>query len=62
MCKSLSLTILPIVRRDISFKPPGGKLVEQALSHDEPVLVSLLVLLESEWVLVVAIDSIVRPY
>ena len=27
------------------------KLVEEALSHDEPVLVSLLVLLESEWVL-----------
>src|ERR1700730_18171934 len=27
------------------------KLVEQALSHDEPMLVSLLVLLESEWVL-----------
>ena len=27
------------------------KLVEQALSHDEPALVSLLVLLESEWVL-----------
>jgi predicted nucleic-acid-binding protein len=27
------------------------KLVDQALSRDEPVLVSLLVLLESEWVL-----------
>jgi predicted nucleic-acid-binding protein len=27
------------------------KLVDQALGRDEPVLVSLLVLLESEWVL-----------
>jgi hypothetical protein len=27
------------------------KLIDQALSRDEPVLVSLLVLLESEWVL-----------
>jgi predicted nucleic-acid-binding protein len=29
----------------------ANKIVEQALARDEPVLVSLLVLLESEWVL-----------
>src|ERR1700688_3845709 len=40
-----------IVSDDAEQTRRARKLVEQALSHDEPVLVSLLVLLESEWVL-----------
>src|SRR6202161_2485672 len=40
-----------IISDDAEQTRRARKLVEQALSHDEPVLVSLLVLLESEWVL-----------
>jgi predicted nucleic-acid-binding protein len=40
-----------VVSDDAEQTRRARKLVEQALSRDEPVLVSLLVLLESEWVL-----------
>ena len=40
-----------IVSDDAEQTRRARKLVEQALSRDEPVVVSLLVLLEAEWVL-----------
>lgn len=40
-----------LVADDIGQTHRARRLMEQALSRDEPVLVSLLVLLESEWVL-----------
>jgi predicted nucleic-acid-binding protein len=40
-----------VVSDDAEQTRRARKLVEQALTRDEPVLVSLLVLLESEWVL-----------
>src|ERR1035441_1497404 len=40
-----------IVSDDAQQTRRARKLVEQALSRDEPVVVSLLVLLEAEWVL-----------
>jgi predicted nucleic-acid-binding protein len=40
-----------IISDDAEQTRRARKLIEQALSRDEPVLVSLLVLLESEWVL-----------
>jgi hypothetical protein len=40
-----------VVSDDADQTRRARKLVERALSRDEPVLVSLLVLLESEWVL-----------
>jgi len=40
-----------VVSDDAAQTRRARKLVDQALSRDEPVLVSLLVLLESEWVL-----------
>jgi predicted nucleic-acid-binding protein len=40
-----------IVSDDAEQTRRARKIVERTLSHDEPVLVSLLVLLESEWVL-----------
>ena len=46
-----NVVIRLIVADDADQTRRARKLVEQALSHDEPVLVSLLVLLESEWVL-----------
>ncbi len=46
-----NVVIRLIVSDDAEQTCRARKLVEQALSHDEPVLVSLLVLLESEWVL-----------
>jgi predicted nucleic-acid-binding protein len=46
-----NVVIRPIISDDAEQTRRARKLVEQALSHDEPLLVSLLVLLESEWVL-----------
>src|SRR6202035_4503596 len=46
-----NVVIRLIISDDAEQTRRARKLVEQALSHDEPVLVSLLVLLESEWVL-----------
>jgi len=46
-----NVVIRLIISDDAEHTCRARKLVEQALSHDEPVLVSLLVLLESEWVL-----------
>jgi predicted nucleic-acid-binding protein len=40
-----------VVADDAEQTRRARKLIEQALSHEEPVLVSLLVLLECEWVL-----------
>jgi predicted nucleic-acid-binding protein len=40
-----------VVADDAAQTQRARKLIDQALSRDEPVLVSLLVLLESEWVL-----------
>jgi predicted nucleic-acid-binding protein len=40
-----------VVSDDAEQTRRARKLVDQAMSRDEPVLVSLLVLLESEWVL-----------
>src|SRR5260370_31467328 len=46
-----NVVIRLIISDDAEQTRRARKLVEEALSHDEPVLVSLLVLLESEWVL-----------
>lgn len=46
-----NVVIRLIISDDAEQTRRARKLVEQTLSHDEPVLVSLLVLLESEWVL-----------
>jgi predicted nucleic-acid-binding protein len=46
-----NVVIRLIISDDAEQTRRARKLVEQTLSDDEPVLVSLLVLLESEWVL-----------
>lgn len=46
-----NVVIRLVISDDAEQTRRARKLVEQALSDDEPVLVSLLVLLESEWVL-----------
>ena len=46
-----NVVIRLIISDDAEQTRRARKLVEQALSHDEPVLLPLLVLLESEWVL-----------
>jgi predicted nucleic-acid-binding protein len=46
-----NVVIRLIVSDDAEQTRRARKVVEQALSRDEPLLVSLLVLLESEWVL-----------
>src|ERR1700689_1477738 len=46
-----NVVIRLIISDDAEQTRRARRLVAQALSHDEPVLVSLLVLLESEWVL-----------
>jgi len=46
-----NVVIRLVISDDAEQTRRARKLVDQALDHDEPVLVSLLVLLESEWVL-----------
>jgi predicted nucleic-acid-binding protein len=46
-----NIVIRLLVADDAEQTRRARKLIDQALSRDEPVLVSLLVLLESEWVL-----------
>jgi predicted nucleic-acid-binding protein len=46
-----NVVIRLIISNDAEQTRRARKLVEQALGDDEPVVVSLLVLLESEWVL-----------
>jgi predicted nucleic-acid-binding protein len=46
-----NVVIRLIISHDAEQTRRARKLVEQTLSDDEPVLVSLLVLLQSEWVL-----------
>jgi predicted nucleic-acid-binding protein len=46
-----NVVIRLVVADDADQTRRARKLIEQSLSRDEPVLVSLLVLLESEWVL-----------
>jgi predicted nucleic-acid-binding protein len=46
-----NVVIRLVISDDAEQTRRARKLVDQALSRDEPVLVSLLVLLESEWVL-----------
>src|SRR3981189_3669617 len=46
-----NVVIRLVISDDAEQTRRARKLVEQALSHDEPVLVSPLVLLESEWIL-----------
>jgi predicted nucleic acid-binding protein len=46
-----NVVIRLVISDDAEQTRRGRKLVDQALGRDEPVLVSLLVLLESEWVL-----------
>jgi predicted nucleic acid-binding protein len=46
-----NVVIRLIISDDAEQTRRARKLIEQALKSDEPVLVSLLVLLESEWVL-----------
>ncbi|MGO9930740.1 MAG: PIN domain-containing protein [Steroidobacteraceae bacterium] len=46
-----NVVIRLVISGDAEQTRRARKLVEQAFSNDEPVLVSLLVLLESEWVL-----------
>jgi predicted nucleic-acid-binding protein len=46
-----NVVIRLVVADDVEQTRRARKLIDQALSRDEPVLVSLLVLLESEWVL-----------
>jgi predicted nucleic-acid-binding protein len=46
-----NVVIRLVVADDAEQTRCARKLVEQALSREEPVIISLLVLLESEWVL-----------
>ena len=46
-----NVVIRLVISDDAEQTRRARKLVDQTLSRDEPVLVSLLVLLESEWVL-----------